>query len=179
MVLRPPDERPAAGEDKLLIAVGVSGGVGIGRVVAQPLAGLALAGLGAAAGVVVVPVTIALGLGAGWWMARTRRHAADKAHLKQWLADVLADARSTLDHLVAEQMIDAEQQLALAMDEAIGRRLAAIEVELRDVDRALRMDAADRDHALIGVRQSLTRASEGRERAEQLLDRIREVRDRT
>lgn len=178
IVLRPPDRRPAAAEDKLLIAMGVSGGVGIGRLVAQPLGGLALAGIGAAAGLVVLPVTIALGLGAGWWMARTRRQAADRAHLRQWLAEVLADARSALEQAVAEQMIDAEEQLSLALDEAVGRRVAAIEDELHEVDRALRMDAADRSRALAAVGKDLAEATAGRERAEQLLDRIRGLRDR-
>ncbi|HEY3263364.1 MAG TPA: GTPase [Pseudonocardiaceae bacterium] len=179
VILRPPDRRPAGVEDKLLVAMGVSGGLGLGRVAAQPLAGLALTGLGAAAGIAVLPVTIVLGLGAGWWMARARRHAADKAHLKQWLADVLAEARAALDQAVAEQMIDAEQQLTLALDDAIGRRVAAIEEELREVDRALRLDAAAREHELAEVRATLAAARAGRERAEQLLGRIGELRDRT
>jgi hypothetical protein len=173
VVLRPPDRRPSGAEDRLLVAMGVSGGLGIGRLAALPLAGL-----GAAAGIVVLPVTIVLGLGAGWWMARTRRHAADRAHLKQWLADTLADARSVLDQVVAEQMIDAEQQLALALDEALGRRLAAIEDELREVDRALRMDAADRNRELATVRRTLAEAAAGRDRAEELLADIRSLRDR-
>lgn len=173
IVLRPPDRRATGSDDKLLIAMGVSGGLGIGRVAALPLAGL-----GAAAGLVVLPVTIVLGLGAGWWMARARRHAADKAHLKQWLTDVLADTRAALDQVVAEQLIDAEQQLSLALDEALGRRVSAIEDELREVDRALRLDTADRARELQGVRRNLAEATAGRERAEQLLGRIRELRDR-
>jgi hypothetical protein len=143
VVLRPPDGRPDTAENKLFVAMGFSGGVGIGRLAALPLAGL-----GAAAGAVVLPVSIVLGLGAGWWMARTRRHAMDKQHLKQWLVDVLAEARSVLDQAVAEQMIDAEQQLSLALDDALGRRLAAIEDELREVDRSMRMDAAERSPRL-------------------------------
>jgi Dynamin family len=172
VVLQPPDRRSAGTEDKLLIAMGVSGGLGVGRMAALPLAGL-----GAAAGLIVLPVTIVLGLGAGWWMARARRHAADKAHLKQWLAEVLADARSALDQVVAEQMIDAEQRLSLALDEALGRRVTAIEDELREVDRALRMDTADRNRELTTVRKSLAEATAGRQRAEQLLARIRELRN--
>ncbi|HEY0639089.1 MAG TPA: dynamin family protein [Pseudonocardiaceae bacterium] len=173
IVLRPPERRVSGVEDKMLVAMGVSGGIGVGRIAALPLAGL-----GAAAGLVVLPVTIVLGLGAGWWMARARRHSADKAHLKQWLVDVLADARSALDQVVAEQMIDAEQQLSLALDEALGRRVAAIEDELREVDRALRLDAADRSRELQSVRRGLADATAGRERVEQLLARIRELRDR-
>ena len=173
IMLRPPDKRPGANEDKLLVAMGVSGGLGVGRLAALPLAGL-----GAAAGLVVLPASIVLGLGAGWWMARVRRHAADKQHLKQWLADVLADARSAMDQVVAEQMIDAEQQLSLALDEALGRRVAAIEDELREVDRALRMDAAERNRELQATRKTLAEATAGRQKVELLLARIRELRDR-
>jgi C4-dicarboxylate-specific signal transduction histidine kinase len=127
---------------------------------------------------IALPAAIVLGLGAGWWFTRARRHAADKAHLKQWLSDVLADARAALDHAVAEQMIDAEQQLSLVLDDTIARRLAAIEDELREVDQALRMDAAERARELKHVRGKLADALAGRDRAEALLRRIREVRDR-
>jgi hypothetical protein len=173
IVLRPPDKRPASSEDRLLIVMGVSGGLGIARLAALPLAGFA------AAGFAVVPASIVLGLGAGWWIARTRRHAADRQHLKQWLADVLADARAALDQFVAEQLIDAEQQLSLALDEALGRRVAAIEDELREVDRALRMDAAERDRELRATRKRLADATAGRQETELLLTRIRELRDRS
>lgn len=169
----PPDARPDTAETKLLVAMGFSGGLGVGRLAALPLAGL-----GAAAGAVVLPVSIVLGLGAGWWMARTRRHAMDKQHLKQWLVDVLADARSVLDQAVAEQMIDAEQQLSLALDDALSRRLAAIEDELREVDRSIRMDAAERSSALDSVRSRLAEVRAGQGEVAALLRHIGVLRDR-
>ncbi|MDQ3988921.1 MAG: dynamin family protein, partial [Actinomycetota bacterium] len=174
VVQRPPDVRPDTAETKLLVAMGFSGGLGIGRLAALPLAGL-----GAAAGAVVLPVSIVLGLGAGWWMARTRRHAMDRQHLKQWLVDVLAEARSMLDQAVAEQMIDAEQQLSLALDDALDRRLAAIEDELREVDRAMRMDAAERNAALDSVRSRLTEVRAGQGELTALLRHIGDLRDRS
>ncbi|QGK71839.1 dynamin [Allosaccharopolyspora coralli] len=174
VALRPPDKRPPTAEDKLLVFMGVSGGLGVGRAAAMPLAGLGVAALNP----VVLPVTIVLGLGAGWWMARTRKHVADKQHLKQWLTEAIADARSTLDQLVSEQLIDAEQQLALAMDEALSRRIEAIETELRGVDKALKMGAAERTKELQTVNRRLGEAKAGREQAEQLLARIRSLRDR-
>jgi GTPase SAR1 family protein len=175
IALRPPDKRPPTAEDKLLVVMGVSGGLGVGRAAASamPLAGFGLAALNP----VVLPVTIVLGLGAGWWMARTRKHAADKQHLKQWLTDAIADARSALDQLVAEQLIEAEQQLSLALDDALTRRIEAIEGELREVDKALKMDAAERSRQLQTVNRRLTEATTGRERAENLLGSIRNLRD--
>ncbi|MFD0201273.1 MULTISPECIES: dynamin family protein [Saccharothrix] len=174
VVLRPPEKRAPTAEDKLLVFMGVSGGLGAGRLAALPLAGLGVAALNP----IVLPVTIALGLGAGWWMARTRKHSADKQHLKQWLSDAIADARSTVDQLVAEQLIEAEQQLSLALDDALGKRVDAIEAELREVDKALRMEAGERTKALQTVTRRLTELTSGRAKVDELLSRIRAVRDR-
>jgi len=174
VVLRPPDKRPPTAEDKLLVFMGVSGGLGAGRLAALPLAGFGVAALNP----IVLPVTLVLGLGAGWWMARTRKHSADKQHLKQWLSDAIADARSTVDQVVAEQLIAAEQHLSLALDEALGKRVEAIEAELRDVDKALRMEAGERGRELQTVTRRQAEIRTGRTQIDQLLSRIRAVRDR-
>ncbi len=174
VLLRPPDKRPPTAEDKLLVFMGVSGGLGAGRLAVLPLAGFGVAALNP----IVLPVTLVLGLGAGWWMARTRKHSADKQHLKQWLSDAIADARSTVDQVVAEQLIAAEQHLSLALDEALGKRVEAIEVELRDVDKALRMEAGERGRELQVVTRRQAEIRAGRTQVDQLLGRIRSVRDR-
>ncbi|MCK2236324.1 MULTISPECIES: dynamin family protein [unclassified Crossiella] len=173
VLLRSPDRRPPNAEDKLLVFMGVSGGLGLGKAAALPLAGLGIA----ASSALVLPVTIVLGLGAGWWLARTRKQSADKTYLKQWLTEVVADARSTMEQLVSEQLIEAEQQLSLAMDEALGKRIGAIEDELREVDKALRMDTAERNRQLQVVGKRLAEVKAGRAQAEMLLGRIREQRN--
>ncbi|MDQ0378311.1 dynamin family protein [Amycolatopsis thermophila] len=171
VVLRPPDRKPSTPEDKLLIFMGISGGVGAGKIAALPLAGVALLNP------VVLPATIVVGLGAGWWMARTRRHAADKQHHKQWLVESIAEARSILDQLVAEQLIEAEQQLSLALDEALSRRIDAIETELKQVDKSIKMGAQERAKNLAAVNRRLKEVGDGRDRAETLLGRIRTLRE--
>ncbi|HEV2779048.1 MAG TPA: dynamin family protein [Actinophytocola sp.] len=171
IVLRPADKRPPTAEDKLLVFMGVSGGFGAGKMALLPLASAV------AAPILLVP-TIVIGLGAGWWIAKTRKHTADKQHMKQWLTESIADARSTLDQLVAEQLIEAESQLSLALDEALGKRIAGIEEELREVDKALRLDASERSKRLAVVNKRLAEINSGRDRAEQLLASIRTVRDR-
>ncbi|SFW54565.1 dynamin family protein [Amycolatopsis australiensis] len=173
VVLRPPDKKPPTAEDKLLVFMGISGGVGAGKVAALPLAGVAILNP------VVLPATIIIGLGAGWWMARTRKHAADKQHMKQWLVEAIADARSTLDQLVAEQLIEAEQQLSMALDEALSRRIDAIEAELKEVDKTIKMGAQERAKKIAIVSKRLKEVSEGRDRAEAFLGRIRALRDKT
>ncbi|WP_017977110.1 dynamin family protein [Actinopolyspora halophila] len=173
--LRRPDKRPPTAEDKLLVFMGVSGGLGVGRAAALPLAGVGVGALNP----VVLPVTIVLGLGAGWWMARTRRHAADKQHVKQWLAEAIAEARSTLEQLVSEQLIEAEQQLSLALDDALGKRVEAIEGELREIDRALKLDSAERNRQLRTLDRRLEELTTGGEKVDKLLERIRTLRDRS
>ncbi|GAA3997857.1 dynamin family protein [Allokutzneria multivorans] len=171
VVLRPPERRPPTSEDKLLVFMGVSGGLGLGRAVAMmPLAGVGVA----LSSAIVLPATIAIGLGAGWWMARTRKHAADKQHFKQWITEAIADGRSTMDQLVSEQLIEAEQQLTLALDDALLKRVTSIEEELREVDRALRLDAEERGRQLQVVNRRLADAGGALQRCEQLLGLIRQ-----
>jgi predicted GTPase len=172
VVLRAAEKRQATAEDKLLVFMGASGGFSAGKIAVLPLAGAI------AAPVLLVP-TIVIALGAGWWIARTRKHTADKQHMKQWLTDAIADSRSTLDQLVSEQLIDAESQLSLALDEALGKRIAGIEEQLREVDKALRLDVSERQKRVTVVNKRLTDVVAGRERAEKLLANIRTLRDKS
>ncbi|CAM3922947.1 dynamin family protein [Kibdelosporangium persicum] len=172
VVLRSPEKRPGTSEDKLMVMMGISGGVGLGKLATLPL-GLFGAAAAGTLGVIVAPVTIVLGLGAGWWISRTRRHSQDKQHMKTWLTDAIADARSTLDQMVADQLIQAEQELSLALDDALGRRIAAIEEELREVDKAMRLDATERSKRLQAVNKHLAQVESGSETAKALLARIR------
>lgn len=170
VIIRPPDKRPSTAEDKLLVFMGMSSGLGLGRIAAMPLAGI---GATAALMPVLLPATIVVGLGAGWWMARTRKHAQDKQFMKQWLSDAIAEGRSTLDQLVAQQLIDAEQELSLALDDAITKRITAIEDEQREVADALKLDATERSKRLSAVARKLAEVESGRQRTDALLDRVR------
>ncbi len=180
VMLRPPEKRQPTTEDKLLVFTGATGGLGAGSMIARFIPGIGGAAAGGALGaslLAMAPVAI-IGLGAGWWLHRTRKHTADKQHMKQWLSESIADARSTLDQLVSEQLIEAESQLALALDEALGKRITGIEEELREVDKALRLDASERAKRLGVVNKRLAEVTAGRDRAEKLLASIRSVRDR-
>ena len=171
IMVRQVERRPPTTEDKLLVFMGATGGLSAGKMALLPLAGVV------AAPILLVP-TIAIALGAGWWLSTTRKHSADKQHMKQWLTEAIADARSTVDQLLAEQLIEAEQQLSLSLDEALGKRIAGIEEELREVDKALRLDTAERTKRLNAVNKRLVDVNAGQERAEKLLAAIRSVRDR-
>jgi hypothetical protein len=99
--------------------------------------------------------------------------------MKQWLVEAITDARSILDQLVAEQLIEAEQQLSMALDEALSRRIDAIDAELKDVDKTIKMGAQERAKHLSVVTKRLREVSEGRDRAEAFLSSIRSLRDKT
>ena len=82
-----------------------------------------------------------------------------------------------MDQLVAEQLIDVEQQLALALDDALDRRIEAIEAELREVDRTMRLADGERTTELAATGRLLTAAQAGRTRVAGLLAAIRALRD--
>jgi hypothetical protein len=169
-VPRPVRRRASAAEDRLVVVAGASGGVGLGKLALAPVA--LVPGLN----VVVLPLTLGLGAGAAWWLARTRAHQAERAHLKAWSAELLAEARAGLDQLVAEQLIDVEHQIGVALDDALGRRSAQIDRELRELDVALRQGADERARS---CRDAVLRHGEltvGLRRAELLLAGLQELR---
>ncbi|MPY77567.1 MAG: dynamin [Actinophytocola sp.] len=170
VMLRPPEKRPPTAEDKLMVGMGTYMGIGASGT------GLSLATGGAmtlaTAGLVAVPVLV-VGLGAGWWIGRTRRHAANKQHVKTWLTEAIADARSAVDQVVSEQIIEAEHQLSLALDEAVTRRIEAIDAEVKQVDKTLKLSAAEKSRQLAAVGAHLKDAAAGLDTARTLLDSLR------
>ncbi|HEY2701397.1 MAG TPA: dynamin family protein [Pseudonocardiaceae bacterium] len=174
VVLRAPERRGPSADDKLLVFMGITGGFGAARVAALPLGFIGVAALTP----LVLPATIVIGLGAGWWLARTRKYAAEKQQMKQWLTEAIADARATLDQLVSEQLIEAEAALSLALDEALGKRIDAIEAELRELDRTMKLQAGERAKELARANASLSEVHCGQARAADLLEQIRVLRDR-
>ncbi|HJP79665.1 MAG TPA: dynamin family protein [Pseudonocardiaceae bacterium] len=173
VVLRSPERRGPSADDKLLVFMGITGGFGAARVAALPLGFIGAAALSP----FILPATIVIGLGAGWWLARTRKYAAEKQQMKQWLTEAIADARATLDQLVSEQLIEAEAALSLALDEALGRRIDTIEAELRELDRTMKLQAGERAKELARAGQALADVHAGQARAAELLEQIRTLRD--
>lgn len=161
----PPRRRRVGAEDRLLVFMGVSGGVSVGKLAAAPLLGLGIAGLSP----LVWPITIGLGLGAGYWMARTRRCGADRRHLRQWLTEATTETRSTMERLAAEQLIHTENQLALALDTAITNRIAELDDEIRALGERLRLDHATRESARAADHRRRAELDTARRRCEALL----------
>ncbi|MHC1558001.1 hypothetical protein ACR9E3_03550 [Actinomycetospora sp. C-140] len=170
----PPRSRPA--EDRLLVVAGASGGLGLSRLALLPLIAVPLAP--AALGAALVPVSVGLGLGAAGWVARARRLAADRAHLRQWSAEALAEVRGDLDRVLTDAMITTEREVTLALDAALADRAGELDNALTDAERALRRAGADRAEADRAAARVAAEARDGRDRAETLLRRLAALRDR-
>ena len=163
-----PGKRQQNTEDKIVAVGGVIAGFGASRLVLM-LPALA----GGAAAVVALPVSLGLGLASAAWMIRSRRHVADKQHYRQWLVETLTEARAALEAEVAAQFVDAEQALTLALDEAIGRRVEALDREIRQIDEALKMDAAEKDKHRRDLNQRISAANSAAKQIDAVLPRLR------
>lgn len=148
----PPQPRHRGVEDRLMIAVGASAGLGLGRLVVAPLSMVPALDLAS------IPVTLLVGALAAWWLTRTRGLAADRAHLRSWTTDALAQVRSELEQRVLAQLVDAEARIAaqvlaghrsrvLSTDE----RLATLDLRLREHAQRMsaRRSACERDLAVL------------------------------
>lgn len=172
LAAKPAAGRTSGSEDRLMVIAGASGGIGLGRLVVAPL--VLVPGLN----VLLVPLTLGLGAGAAWWMARARAHVADKAHLRSWLTETVAEARASLDQVVAEQLVEVEHQLGAAVDDALAREVGRLDGELRTVDDALRLAAGERGEAARSAAAQAAALRSGRRRAGELLTALRGARVR-
>ena len=152
------------------------GGAGMGFTLSRVLLGLPFMALPAAFGVVLAPISVVVGGAAAFYLLRSRRRMADKQHLKQWLMDVLGEAKAQIDQGIAEQFVDAEEQLTLALDDALTRQVNAVEAELREVDGALKLDASERAGRLRTIDERTSSGTTLLRSGEDLVRRIRAAR---
>lgn len=125
-------------ETRLMTVLGVGFGLGVALVVTRFLAGLApdLAVAGLLAGGVA-------GVATTGWVVRARALLHDRAVLQGWVGDVAAAVRAAAEERVATGMVAAETAMVRAsavagaeQDAAIGRRIAALDAEIRALGRA-------------------------------------------
>ncbi|WP_238423132.1 hypothetical protein [Gordonia sp. 'Campus'] len=148
-----PGRRPRRGgaEDALLVIIGASTGLGVGRLVVAPMASVQTLQWFS------MPLTLLLGVAVAGWIIRVRRGALDRAERTTRTTELLADARSALDHQLGLRIAAAETrisgQIARAYERRVrevAQRVAALDDEIRHLrsgdasraDRTLRERAA-------------------------------------
>jgi len=93
-------------EDGVLLALGASAGLGLGRMLVAPL--IAWAGLGAAGTVLTVLAGLAVAAG----VVAVRRSAAEVAALRRGAAEAVAGTRGVLENAAAARIGAAEARLS-------------------------------------------------------------------
>jgi hypothetical protein len=164
---------------------------GDGAMVAMSSAGVAFmagragtygAGLGAGllniagpANLVLPGIGIAIGLAAGAYMIFKRKSMTDRQGAKQWLREVLGDARAALSDEIMRRFTDLQYALTLALDEAIERRLHQLDAHIATIDKALADDKAERTKRRNALAQERDGARARIRQLDEVLVRVRSL----
>jgi len=144
-----PEPRHRGVEDHLMIALGASAGVGLGRLVVAPLS--LVPALDAAS----VPVTLLLGAGAAYWVVRARGQLAERNHLSQWVAEALVNVKAQLEQRVAAVLVDVEAELAEHVIRESTARAVAVDRRVGELDSLARRLVAERPAQLAACERDL------------------------
>ncbi|MGW5308765.1 hypothetical protein ACWEQ0_02680 [Nocardia thailandica] len=144
-----PGPRHRGVEDHLMIALGASAGVGLGRLVVAPLS------LVPTLDVASVPVTLLLGAGAAAWVVRARGQLAERNHLAQWVADALVNVKAQLEQRVAAALVDAESELSAQVARDSTARAIVVDRRIAEIDAKARRLGATRPAQLAACEREL------------------------
>ena len=167
-IVGPPPTPPIRSqvEDRLVVAVGVAGSVGLIRFV---LTGAHV--LGSPFGAATLPLAIGFGVGAGYWLVRVRRAAHDRAVLTRWAGEVLAELRRSMEELLSQRLLATERGLHALVDRAVARRAAELDSLLREHELLTRARVGELARDREQDQTELTRLREGCARLDRLLER--------
>lgn len=153
-----PPPRGRGLEDKMMVLVGASAGVGLGRIVVSPLSMLP------ALDIAVIPISLALGALCAWWLVGSRRLVADRAHLRGWIADAAVSSKSALESHALGRILAAETALTAAVHETSKSTALSAETELQRVETELRAAAEHRAGVLAACDRDLMALERGLEK---------------
>lgn len=145
-------------EDRIMVALGASAGVGLGRIVVSPLT------LVPAWAVANTVVSLLLGGVLAWWLTRSRALVAERTHLRGWVQESLARVKSAVEQRLLSRILDAESAFAEAATTAARDAAARIDVALLEVDAELRRSADHRSALLSACDRDLSALDRGLER---------------
>jgi hypothetical protein len=167
--------RKGGGGDNAMVVMSSAGMAMIaGRGAAVGASALGLGAI-AGAGLIIPVVGVGLGLAAGAFMVWKRKAMTDRQQARQWLREVLGEARAALSDEIMHRFTDLQYALTLALDDAIERRLQQLDAHIANIDKAMAEDKAERAKR----KAALTQEREGlRARIKQLdevLVRVRQL----
>ncbi|MCX2963702.1 GTPase domain-containing protein [Gordonia aquimaris] len=140
----PPFDRPVptarrSGEDLLVVLIGASSGLGLGRLIVAPMASVHTLQW------VSMPLTLVLGVLVAVLVIRVRRSAAVRAEMRTWSGEALNETRARLEHRVGSRVAAAEAHLIGQITRYHERRTRQAAADIAAIDeqlRALRTGAA-------------------------------------
>ncbi|MGK8554258.1 hypothetical protein [Nocardia gipuzkoensis] len=144
-----PEPRHRGVEDHLMIALGASAGVGLGRLLVAPLS------LVPALEVASVPVTLLLGGSVAAWVVRARGQLADRAHIRQWVADALVNVKAQLEQRMATALVETETALADIVVQASTARMVETDRRVAELEAKLRRMAAEQPGQLAACERDI------------------------
>jgi hypothetical protein len=141
-------------EDLMVVMLGASAGLGLGRLVVAPMAAVDTLQW------VSMPLSLLLGFLVAGIVVRERRLAAARARLRGWAQDAVAELRAVLEQEVVAAIGAAESTLAGRIGRHYERRSRAIAEQVAQLDRSLgdarrrRADAEERLVELLKTRRA-------------------------
>ena len=129
---RDPPSGRRTGEDAMVLLIGASTGIGIGRLAVAPLASVHTLQW------ISMPAALLLGLAVAVWVIRMRRAATMRAQVRTWVNDVLADVRARVERRVAMQLTEAESRIGGQVLRAYDRQGRRIADEIAEIDQRLK-----------------------------------------
>jgi Dynamin family len=138
-----PRRDSGAGDNALVVMSSAGMAMIAGRGAAVGASALGLGAI-AGAGLVIPVIGVGLGLAAGAFMVWKRKAMTDKQQARQWLREVMGEARAALSDEIMHRFTDLQYALTLALDEAIERRLQQLDAHIATIDKAMAEDKAER-----------------------------------
>ncbi|MDL9935155.1 hypothetical protein QSJ18_00190 [Gordonia sp. ABSL1-1] len=135
------DGRGRGAEDALMVVIGASTGLGVGRLIVAPMASVHTLQW------ISMPLTLVLGVAVAVAVIRTRRSSSTRTEVRAWLRDALADARIRADREVGLRVGAAETGLCGQITRSYDRNIRLTAAAVADLDgemRRIRNAAADR-----------------------------------
>jgi hypothetical protein len=144
-----PEPRHRGVEDHLMIALGASGGFGLGRLAVAPLT------LVPALNYATIPISLLLGAAVAYWVVTARARIADRAHLRQWVSDTLVNVKAQLEQRVATALVEAESRLTDQVVRVTTARMVETDRQVADLESQVRRLNSQQPAQLAACRHDL------------------------